>query len=197
MWRVASKLRARTRPRKTLPPLLFFTDPRRTPHPERVIARLPRGSGVVFRDFGARDAVARGLVLARAARRRGLVFVVGADARLAVRLRADGVHLPQRLAGRAGEIAALRRHFLITAAAHDLPAALRARRAGVDAIVVSPVFMSASPSAARPLGALRFAALLRRAAAPAYALGGVNAKTIRRLKHSGAVGVAAIDGLMD
>ncbi|MEO8927091.1 MAG: thiamine phosphate synthase [Caulobacteraceae bacterium] len=149
----------------------------------------------MFRPFGALDAVARGLALARQARRHGLVFLVGADARLAVRLRADGVHLPQRLTARPGAIKALRRRFLVTAAAHDLPAARRARRAGVDAIVISPVFPSASPSAGRPLGVLRFAALVRRAGLPAYALGGVNAKTARRLTGSGAAGLAAIEGL--
>ncbi len=90
---------------------------------------------------------------------------------------------------------ALRRRFLVTAAAHDLPAALRAGRAGVDAVVVSPVFPSHSPSAARPIGVRAFATLARAASAPAYALGGVNIRTARRLIGSGAVGLAAIEGL--
>lgn len=196
LWREARRLSAGGRARKSLPPLLFFTDPARAPRPERVIARLPRGAGVVFRAFGAPGAIAQGRRLARLAHRRGLLFFVGANAALAVRLRADGLHLPQRSATRAGTIAALRRRFQVTAAAHDLPAALRARRAGADALVISPVFASASPSAGRPLGILRFVALARRAGLPAYALGGVNAKTARRLKSSGAVGVAAIEGLV-
>jgi thiamine-phosphate pyrophosphorylase len=150
---------------------------------------------VVFRAFGAPDAAVRGRALARQARRRGVWFLVGADGALACRLGADGVHLPQLLAGRAGTIAALRRRFLITVAAHDLPAALRARRAGADAIVVSPVFRSASPTAGRPMGVMRFARLIRAAGAPAYALGGVNAQTAGRLKGSGAVGLAAVEGL--
>jgi thiamine-phosphate pyrophosphorylase len=196
LWRAASTLRARAAPRKPLPPLLFFTDPVRTPRPERVIARLPRGSAVVFRAFGAADAEAQGVALARIARKRGVLFLVGADCVLAWRLRADGIHLPQHLAGRAGAIARLRRRFLVTAAAHDLPTALRARRAGVHAIVVSPVFDSASPSAAAPMGVRRFARLILRAAMPAYALGGVDAKTVRRLMGSRAVGVAAVGGLL-
>ncbi len=159
------------------------------------MARLPRGSAVVYRAFGAPDAVARGKRLATAARRRGVVLLVGMDGALAARLGADGVHLPQRLAGKAGSVRALRRRFLVTAAAHDLPAALRARRAGVDAVVVSPVFPSRSPSAGRAIGVRAFAALARAAATPAYALGGVNAHTARRLATSGAAGLAAIDGL--
>jgi thiamine-phosphate pyrophosphorylase len=175
---------------------LFFTDPHRTPHPERVIARLPRGSAVVFRAFGAPDALSRGLALRRLARRRGVLFLVGADAALAVALRADGVHLPERLAGRAGLVRALKRRFLVTAAAHGLPAALRARRAGAEALVASPVFPSHSPSAGQALGPLAFATLVRRAGAPVYALGGVNARTARRLAGSGAAGLAAIEGLL-
>jgi thiamine-phosphate pyrophosphorylase len=72
---------------------------------------------------------------------------------------------------------------------------LRARRAGVDAIVVSPVFASASPSAGRPMGARAFAVLVREARLPVYALGGVNAGTARALPRSGAAGLAAIEAL--
>ncbi|HLZ83598.1 MAG TPA: thiamine phosphate synthase, partial [Caulobacteraceae bacterium] len=152
LWRAARKLRGRRRSRKTLPPLLFFTDPVRTPYPENVLARLPRGSGIVFRAFGAADALEKARRLARLARRRGVAFFVGADVVLAIAARADGVHLPERLAGRPGDNQRLRRRFIVTAAAHGLPAARLARRAGVDAIVLSPVFPSASPSAGRPLG---------------------------------------------
>ncbi len=163
----------------------------------RVVERLPRGAAVVYRAFGAADALERGRRLGRIARSRGVLLLVGADPGLAARLRADGVHLPQRLAARRGAVLALRRRFLVTAAAHDLPAALKARRAGIDAIVVSPVFASRSPSAGRPLGPRAFAVLSRRAALPVYALGGVNASTARRLGRSGAVGLAAIDGLIE
>jgi thiamine-phosphate pyrophosphorylase len=196
LWRAARRLGARRGAAKPLPPLLFFSDPIRTPSPERIVARLPRGAGVVYRAFGAEDAVACGKMIAQVARRRGVLFLVGGDGALAARLGADGVHLPQRLAGRAGLVRALRRRFLVTAAAHDLPAALRARRAGVDAIVVSPVFPSRSPSAGRAMGVRAFTALIRAAGLPAYALGGVSAGNTRRLQGSGAVGLAAIESLM-
>ena len=197
LWRAARKLGGRRRSRKTLPHLLFFTDPIRTPFPEQGLARLPRGSGIVFRAFGAPDAAATAWRLGVLARRRGVVFFVGADAALAVAARADGVHLPERLAHRPGVVRRLHRRFIVTAAAHNVPAARRARRSGVDAVVLSPVFPSASPSAGRPLGARRFAAWLRTAGGPCYALGGVNARTVRLLSRSGAVGVAAVGALTD
>jgi len=64
-------------------------------------------------------------------------------------------------------------------------------------VFVSPVFESASPSAGRPLGTLRFARMIRGAGLPVYALGGVNAASARRLTRSGAAGLAAVEALLD
>jgi len=147
----------------------------------------------VFRAFGAPDAVAQALRLKAIARARGLTLLIGADARLAAQVGADGVHLPERLAHRAR---AMRRPgWLVTSAAHSLTAARRAGAAGCDAAVVSAVFPSASPSAGQAIGPLRVALLARRAGLPVYALGGINDRTARRLKDAGLVGLAAVEGL--
>jgi len=195
LWRQARRLGRNAPPGKSLPPLLFFTDPDRTPDPAAIVERMPRGSAVVFRAFGAPSALAEGRRLRAVARRRGVLLIVGADAALARRLRADGIHLPERLAGRAGVIRALERRFLVTVAAHELPAALAARRNGAQAIVVSPVFASASPSAGQPMGLLEFTFIVRKARLPAYALGGIDAGAARRLVRSGAVGLAAVSAV--
>lgn len=158
-------------------------------------ARLPRGCGVVYRAFGAADAEARGRALARLCRRRGLILFVGADPWLASRLGADGVHLPERLCRRAGTIRALSARFLVTAACHSLPAALSGRRAGAQALFVSPIFPSASPTAGHPLGPFALARIVRAARVPVYALGGVNARTVRALGLTGVAGVAAIEAV--
>lgn len=195
LWRVSRRLGRGARQRKSLPPMLFFTDPKRTPDPEQSLAALPRGSGIVFRAFGAPDALILGRRLARLARRRGVAFLVGADVALAVTLRADGIHLPERALGRPGFNRQLLRRFMLTAAAHDLPAVRRARLSGVDAIVVSPIFPSASASAGKPLGLMKLAELTRTAGVPVYGLGGVNAVSARRLLLSGAKGIAAVEAL--
>lgn len=175
--------------------MLLFTDPTRTPDPVAAAARLPRGCGVVFRPFGAADALGQGRALAKVCKRRGLVLLVGADPSLAARLNADGIHLPERLSDRAGAIRALRARFLVTAAAHDLPAALKARRAGVQVLVISPVFASRSPSAGRPIGPRALARFARSAGGLVYALGGVNVRTARALSLTGAAGLAAVEAL--
>ena len=181
--------------RKRLPPLLFFTDPKRTPDVAAVAATLPREAAVVLRTFGAADAQAQGAALA-AARRRGILLLVGADAGLAARLGADGVHLPERMAGCARALKRRRPLWIVTVAAHSRSAVEKARRSGADAAILSLVFPSSSPSAGRPIGPLRFAAIARRARLPVYALGGVKAGTARLLLRSGAAGLAAIDGLI-
>lgn len=182
---------------RDLPPLLFFTDPARTPRPWATAETLPPGSGVVFRAFGAADAVATGRRLADVCRARGLVLLAGADAELAAAIGARGVHLPQRLAADAPRLRAAHPDWLLTlavhdAAAHDTATMAGSAAAGLDACVLSPVFASASPSAGAPLGVARFTELVRACPVPVYALGGVNEKTAPELLGSGAVGIAAV-----
>jgi thiamine-phosphate pyrophosphorylase len=179
--------------RETLPALLFFTDPERTPDPEAIARGLPRGIGVVFRAFGAADAEARGGRLQAIARQRGLTLLIGADATLTARVGAGGVHLPERLAHRARRLKAVHPSWLVTVAAHSGRAARLALAAGADAVVVSAVFPSRSASAGAPIGPIRLALLVRQVGGPVYALGGVDNKTARRLKDAGLVGLAAVD----
>jgi thiamine-phosphate pyrophosphorylase len=176
--------------------LVLFTDPARTPDIQAVIAQLPRGAGVVYRAFGDEGAAQAGRELVRLARARGVVLLAGADPGLAAAIGADGVHLPERMLGRARALRRARRTWIITCAAHSAAALAAARRAGADAAFLSPVFESRSPSAGQPIGPLRFAALARGAGLPVYALGGVNARTVRRLARSGAAGLAAVEGLV-
>jgi thiamine-phosphate pyrophosphorylase len=195
IWRWARTLRPARARGKPLPRLVFFTDPQRSPRPQDTLARLPRGAAVVFRAFGDPAAVAQGRRLVRIARRRGLVFLVGADARLAAHLGADGVHLPERAIAIAPQLRRQRPRWLVTCAAHSAPGLARARRGRVDAAFLSPVYPTASRPGQRGLGALRFARLVRSARLPVYALGGITAATARSLVRTGAAGLAAVESL--
>ncbi|MCF4166808.1 thiamine phosphate synthase [Zavarzinia compransoris] len=186
----ARRLNARHHARGVLPPLVLLTDRARLPDPLAAAAALPRGSLVVLRD-GDLPAAAR-LVLGRAlsevCRSRGLRLLVSGDAGLARRIGAAGVHWPEK------RLPMCVRGFA-TAAAHSQKALMRARRAGVAAVFLSPVFPTASHPGAESLGPVRFAGLARRAGMPVYALGGVDGVTAPRLAGSGIVGVAAIGAL--
>jgi thiamine-phosphate pyrophosphorylase len=178
------------------PALFFFTDPQRTPDPIAIARRLPRGAAIVYRHFDAADRLAKARALRRIAARRGLALLIGADGPLAARVRADGVHLPERAGAHAPLLR--RRHpgWLITIAAHDARAAARAGRAGAAAIMLSPVFPSRSPSAAGAHGPRTSAAIAARTPCPVIALGGVNARTIKRLRGAFA-GIAGIEAFCD
>lgn len=177
---------------RALPRAWFLTDPDRTKNLLAVIARLPKGWGVIYRHFGAGNRFVVGAALARACRRRGLVLLVSTDPALAATIRADGVHWPQaRLRG----VRKRSPHFIETASAHSRAGLARAHRLGLDAAILSTVFPSRSPSASRAMGPLRFRLIARTAPLPVYALGGVNERNAAQaMTH--AAGWAAIDAVM-
>ncbi len=187
------------RRRRDLPPLILMTDEVRLADPEAAVGALPRGSAVIFRHYRANDRRAIATALAGICRRRGLKLLIAGDARLAIEVGAQGLHLPEYLArrlachrwGRRGS----RPDWLITVAAHSLIALHRARRLGADAVLLAPVFATASHPGVRPLGPLRFSAWVRESPVPVYALGGVTAANARRLAASGGAGIAGIAGL--
>ena len=137
------------------------------------------------------DAEPRARRLLTIARSRGLKLLIGQDVGLARKIRADGVHLPERLAHRAASLKRAHPGWIITAAAHSLPAT---RLIGADAVVISVALPSRSPSAGSALGPVRLAARVRSAGRDAYALGGINNKTARRLIGAGLIGLAAVEG---
>jgi len=178
--------------RRDLPPLLFFTDPVRTPRPWETAARLPPGAGVVFRHFGRAGARDTALRLRETTGKRGVVLLIGLDAALAVEVCADGVHLPERALDQVSSLAEAHPDWLITGAAH---AGSAMDVAPVDARVLSPVFAPGGPSTgSEPLSVSGF----RRAASgfcPVYALGGIDAQNAHALVGSSACGLAGVSSI--
>ena len=193
----AASLRPRFTGGKPLPRLLFVTDPTRIPDPAAIVRRLPPGCGVIYRAFGAPDALTTALILRTIATERGLVLLIGADASLAEACGADGLHLPERAMAEAAGLKRRHPSWILTSAAHSLEAAQAAAKAGCDAVLASAVFPSRSPSAGPAMGLTAFTALVRAAALPVYALGGVNVQTAPELSGSGAQGFAMVEGLAD
>ena len=193
LWDAATALNRRAGA-VSLPPLLFFTDPARTPRPWETAARLPPGAAVVFRAFGRPDALEIGRRLRAATRRAGVRLLVGLDVDLAQALEADGLHLPETSANRAPAVRVARPGWLLTAAWHGESAPPE----GLDALVLSPVFPAGGASAAKPsLGVAGFRARAEEAGAHVYALGGVTAANVRELEYSGACGVAGVGAIQD
>lgn len=188
---------------KRLPAVILLTDEQRLADPTAAVAKLPRGSAVILRhyDNSPGERAALGHRLRRLTQRRGILLLIAGDivsARsLAHIVQADGIHLPEwQLRHGAGPILRNRKPgWLITAAAHSFPALRLAARQGIDAVLLSPVFATASHPDARPLGILRFAVWARASRTPVYALGGVNNRSVARLRGTESWGIAAIGGL--
>ncbi len=188
---------ARDRRGRALPRLWLVSDPLRLPDPRQAARRLPRGAGVIAR--GAAPAVLAGL--ARIARGRRLVLLVGGDGRAALRHRA-GLHLPDREAVPGLTAFLLARRLgapwaVLTLAVHGRRALARLRRMRGAVGVVSPAFPTASHPGAPALGPHRWARLSA-SAGRGIALGGVGGATAGRLPCAGAGaarGLAAIAGL--
>lgn len=174
-----------------MPGLFFFTDPERTPDPEAVARRLPRGAAIVYRHFGATDRAHVARKLAMIARGRGLSLLIAADPELAARVSAAGVHWPERL------LPATRGAGLVTASAHRPEALARAAAIGVDACILAPVLPTRSSSGREAIGLFRASQAARSARLPVIALGGVNARTATRLAGRGFAGIAAVDAFLE
>lgn len=173
--------------------LALLSDDDRLPDPGDALAHMPAGSLMIVRSRDAARRRQQALALLAFCRARGIALLIANDVRLANEIGADGVHLSEASLKRCPRRPAfLRPDAIVTAAAHDDLAIRRAEVANLDAVLVSPVFPTKSHPGGRTLGPLRFAAMARRTSLPVLALGGIDARSARRLQGSGAAGVAGI-----
>lgn len=173
---------------KTLPAIWLISDARNDAALERALARLPRGSGFIYRHYHLPDAerYARFRTLRRIAKARGHVVILADSALTAREWGADGVYgSPRSLYPR-------RRGLLHLATAHNVPELGLAARLGTDAALLSPVFPTATHPGGKVLGPVRFQLLARQSRQPVIALGGM---TVHRARALVWPRWAAIDGL--
>jgi thiamine-phosphate pyrophosphorylase len=166
-----------------VPRVVLLSDARNDRRLEAALVRLPRGSALVFRHYhlppGARHA--RFEALRRLCGQQGILIITAGASR---GWRADGHYgAPQALARRPG---------LRLATAHSLAEIGAAVRMRASAVLLSPVFPTATHPGAPALGPLRFLLMARRCPLPVIALGGM---TRRRTARLPVWGWAAIDGL--
>lgn len=173
---------------KTLPALWLISDARNDARLERALARLPRGSGFIYRHYHLPDAarLARFRALRRAAKARGHIVILADSALTAREWGADGIYgAPRSLTPR-------RSGLIHLATAHDMAELGLAARLGADAVLLSPVFPTRSHPGSGVLGPVRFRLLARLTRLPVIALGGITPHAVRALDWPR---WAAIDGL--
>lgn len=173
-----------TNKRARVPYTVLISDARNDAALERALARLPMGSALVFRHYHLPPAERRLRFarLKRVAKGYGIRII---GARVPRCWGVDGVYGTARdVAGTSG---------LRLATAHSLAEIGAARRAGADAVLLSPVFPTQSHPGGAVLGPVRFGLMARQSPIPVIALGGI---TRGRAALLSVHGWAAIDGLV-
>ncbi len=178
------------------PTMIVMTDDVRLPDPVPVARTMPRGSAIILRHYHMSDRSELAAQLAAICRTRGLRLIIAGDARLAIAVKAAGLHLPSAMLkyGHHTWRNWCPPHWLVTAAAHSQAELRRANQLGADAALLAPIFPTASHPGARNLGILRFTALCQTSPLPVYALGGLSPANITRLAQSSIAGIAGIGG---
>jgi thiamine-phosphate diphosphorylase len=137
-------------------------------------------------------------------RKVGARFVVNGNPRVARDAGADGVHLGSDSGGVREARLFVGRRTWVSVAAHSDEDVRRAVADGADAVLVSPIFSTRSPSfppcgtekEGRGLEALRRARTLAGRSVAVFALGGVTPERTRGCAAAGADGVAVMKALL-
>lgn len=123
----------------------------------------------------------------------GARVVLNADPELARELHADGVHLNgERLAQTKHR--PLPREILCGASCHAEAEIRRAQALGLDYVILGPILPTPSHPQAKPLGWESFKSLASLCELPVYAIGGMRAENLVKVRELGGYGVAGISG---
>lgn len=183
----------------TLPRLMLMSDDVRMPNPVEAAMSLSPGDGFILRHRDSKERKLLAETLRPMCQQKGVALIIAADPQLAMIVGADGIHIAEiDIPCSAKPLYWARGSGMITTAAvHNETALRRAVRAGVDGILISPVFSTKSHPGEAAIGMLRFTRMASASTLPVYALGGVNLSNINRLRHSGMVGLAGISGIAE
>jgi thiamine-phosphate pyrophosphorylase len=173
--------------------LLLITDGFDADTAERVaaaLAALPAGAAAVqlrAKTLSARALYDAATKLAPLAHARNSLLLVNDRADVARAAGADGVHLPARGLPTTTARRWLGDRFVVGASTHSLAEATMAWRGGADYVTFGPVY--ATPSKlplGEPVGVDALAAVVRAAAVPVFALGGIDGARARVVTALGA-----------
>ena len=117
--------------------------------------------------------------------------LINGDMDLALKVSADGVHLPSAaLMVLAEKPTDLTNGFLVAASCHNAPELAYAEKLGLDFAVLSPVKKTHSHANQSAMGWERFQETIKHFSLPIYALGGMDASDLANALSCGARGIA-------
>jgi thiamine-phosphate pyrophosphorylase len=127
-----------------LPTIVLMTDDTLDVDWAEVTGSLPCPVTVIARHRDGTELEKLARTLRLVCRKIGHKLLLSSDPKLAQRLRADGVHLPQALMQRIHDARRRNPNWIVTVSAHDHASVTQASRLGADAIILSPAFATQS-----------------------------------------------------
>ncbi|MEM6539105.1 MAG: thiamine phosphate synthase [Pseudomonadota bacterium] len=173
--------------------LVFFSSDKITLDPAIVARAGGEKLAIVFRHYELPLELRRrrALSLANVCRNTGTKLFVGNDVSIAKTVGAYGVHWSFRRGHppTRPELGPL----TLSIACHSLEEIKWANAARADLAYLSPVFDTTTHPDANPLGPQMLRSIAAEATMPVFALGGVNAANVNKLRNANIHGIAAID----
>ena len=190
----------------TLGSLYAVTGPHadRAEFSRRLLHVIERGAGLIqlrVPGAGADELAALAGIAVGQCHPAGVRLIINGDpdvvCPLALRCGADGIHVPARYRDELTALAPDARCGLLGMSCHDAQEIAHAQQLGADYVVLGPVRSTASHPGEPGLGWERFATLIRHAAIPVFAIGGMAPDMLVQAWQQGAQGIAAIRALWD
>ena len=128
-------------------------------------------------------------------RRKGVISIINDNVEIAVRTRADGVHVGQEdlEAGRARALLGPDR--IIGVSAHNVEEALAAQAAGADYLGTGAALVTGTKTDAKPISRETIRAVTAAVDIPVVAIGGISRDNVLELAGCGLDGVAVVSAL--
>lgn len=125
----------------------------------------------------------------------GVPFIVNDNVDIAVRCKADGIHVGQRDMETGDVRSIVGKDMIIGVSAQTVEQALAAQKAGADYLGVGAVFSTSTKTDACEVTFQTLREICSAVSIPVVAIGGINKKNILRLSGSGADGVAVVSAI--
>lgn len=174
----------------------FFTDRKKIPS-EVIINKLNKNSAVIFREYDLEKNERFYLAqkIRRICKQRGCLFFVGKDLDLALKIKADGVHLSDK--DNLSKLKLLYRkninsNFLMSLSCHDYKMIKKHNNSFADLFFISPIFKTSSHPDSKYLGKEYLDKCCAISNKPIFALGGVDSDNLKIISLGKSSGFGAI-----
>jgi thiamine-phosphate pyrophosphorylase len=178
----------------------MFSDLKRVPNLEKAIYNLPKNSIIIFREYSLKKDKRQELALKflKIAKKLNHKFFVGKDSKMALEIKADGVHYSDLDQNSWQLIKKKYPHkFSISLACHDFKSIQKAQNSNAEILFLSPIFKTKSHENAKNLGLLKLVKSCKYSSKKVFALGGVNSQNIGKVLKNYADGFAGIEIFAD